>query len=760
MAKNNKTTPAAAGGGTKREFPVYWVLLIFLVTTLIFFRGNLFGSYYFWEDIVEYVYPVQSFAATESGIPFWTPYVFSGMPFMADLQTGYFYPFNRLLDLFVSDGRLPFMALQIIIILHFFISQVAMYFYSRSVKISVAGSVLAAVCYTFSSVLVCHVIHPMMIYHLAWFPLILMLTHKAIKESSLRNAALAGLLYGMTLLAGHPQTTLYTGLFLGLYSLWQLGTMLKAEERKITAVSVIAPAAVIIIAAGMFCIQYLPSARLAELSQRAESSYKLSTEGSLQGKQVFTAVVPGTFGSTSGKIARNPTFFLTFDGKGQIHFYWETYFYMGLAALMLGFFALLADPKDNMVRLMAGLAIFGLLFALGKNFFLYDLFYNLPFFGAFRNPGRILFFCAFGISVLAGFGLDRLGRAEKKDRIKLIVSFAALFLMAVIVSTGVFSPAQLPPEIADSISSNAILSMVFLALIFGAAFALQRKILAPVAGGAVLIILAFIDLNAANSDFNSNPQNPDELYTLMPDMKTEFAEPSPSDIFRVNMRLYNPPYLAMQRNQGLTDRIMLIEGYNPLMLERLQPPLEKDMLHDVLAVKYEIGIDMKAQAPRFYERTTRLPHARMVYDAVVVDKDKVAAEIKSGEHDLRTRVLLEKAPAVRPQKPADPAYAAKVRCTAYESDEMAFHVKSDYDGILVLSEIYYPDWKAYVNGRETEILRADYSLRGIPLKAGTNKVELRYESPEFATGWKICVATIAAAMLLYVFGGKRKKASA
>jgi len=75
--------------------------VIFIITTAVFFNSQLFGDKYFWEDFVEYVYPVQTFAAKESAqgkIPFWNPYIFNGMPFVADLQVGFFYPLHRLLN--------------------------------------------------------------------------------------------------------------------------------------------------------------------------------------------------------------------------------------------------------------------------------------------------------------------------------------------------------------------------------------------------------------------------------------------------------------------------------------------------------------------------------------------------------------------------------------------------------------------------------------------------------------------------------------
>jgi uncharacterized membrane protein YfhO len=58
----------------------------------------------------------------------------------------------------------------------------------------------------------------------------------------------------------------------------------------------------------------------------------------------------------------------------------------------------------------------------------------------------------------------------------------------------------------------------------------------------------------------------------------------------------------------------------------------------------------------------------------------------------------------------------------------------DGRGFLVLSEIYYPDWVAYVDGVRTKILKANYALRAVQLDGGAHHVVLVYESEDFRTG--------------------------
>jgi hypothetical protein len=192
-----------------KPIPFWLVFFIFIATTFIFFYDQILMNSFFWEDFVEYVFPVQSYAAkafSRGQIPFWNPYTFAGMPFLADIQVGFFYVFNRLLSLFTLTGNnLPVLALELIIILHFLIAQLNMYVLARYFKISSYGALISAISYSFSMFLVVHIIHPMIVYHLAWLPLVLYLFLRSFDEDKIYFSILSGLVLGMALLSGIPR---------------------------------------------------------------------------------------------------------------------------------------------------------------------------------------------------------------------------------------------------------------------------------------------------------------------------------------------------------------------------------------------------------------------------------------------------------------------------------------------------------------------------------------------------------------------------
>ncbi len=66
---------------------------------------------------------------------------------------------------------------------------------------------------------------------------------------------------------------------------------------------------------------------------------------------------------------------------------------------------------------------------------------------------------------------------------------------------------------------------------------------------------------------------------------------------------------------------------------------------------------------------------------------------------------------------------------------MTFRVEAGQPGYLVLSEVWYPGWRATVNGQPATVLRADYALRAVAVPAGTSTVHLWFAPESWRWGW-------------------------
>lgn len=756
-------------------------IIVFVLTTVIFFWDVLMGNAFFWEDIVRFVYPLQDFAASASAngdIPFWNPFAFSGMPFLGDLQVGFFYPLNRLLHSFISGGELSFSALQMIIIFHFLLAQCTFYALARRLEISHIGGIIGAIAYAFSLIMVCHSIHPMIVAHLAWFPSVVLffagaLCGKYDKNLRFRCALAAGLIYGVSMLSGHTQMSLYEGLILFLIFAWNLFADIKDKRIEINAGNIlttcVCAALPIIIAAGIFMIQYLPTNELVKHSKRSDSSYEFVTQGSLEVSQAFTAMCPRMFGSVNGENDVKVPYFM--PGQGQFN-YWETSFYFGVSTLALACVGFVAFRRKRVVQLLLGLSVFGFLFSLGSNTFVFDIFYNLPFFGLFRNPGRMMFVVVFAASLLAGYGVDAL-ITKKENQKTLYIVLGILVAVVLIGAFGLFgSLANVPEEFADDYTAQGLIASVFVILTACVAFALS-KIKLPMAmnfAGAALAIIVFADLYVAGADFNKSSAEPMPQVTVSPELEKILKPHAPGNVFRVKTRLYDAAGhtigKAMEDNAGMVSELMLVEGYNPLQLERMNPPANENSINDMRNVRYSLEIDTLHRQLAFMERKSALGNLWLVYDYKVVPTEQLARAAKRRDLsllkdiDFANKVVLEKSPKAQYSRNASAGIRHTYKVLKYSNNEIKYSVNSAEPAIACFSEMYYPEWHAYIDGKEVEILAANYSFRAVELPAGEHTVEMRFESPAYEKGSMISRATVGicviAVLLLTLLGRKRK----
>ena len=720
-------------------------LAVFALITLTFFSGHLFGGQFLWEDFAEFTYPNEVFAARSfaAGIlPYWNPFTFNGMPFLADLQIGYFYPGNLLMYI-VAGGELGSWLAQLFVILHFPIAMYGAWKLSRGLGIGGWGALFSGVAYGLSGILVAHMIHPNMLFHLAWFPLIVHLFRRGVEERSWMHALLTGLLLGIVMLSGHPQSALYIVFFLFALTVVVLIRDLRTREHSTRALVTSAVCALvpIALAAGIFAVQLLPSQELAGLSERATMTYDKSLEGSMSPGQIFTLVVPKVFGVAGANPQPDVPFWL----RPEIYYYWETAIYAGVVTLLLAIVALAARSMRTIGWFFGAMALLGVLYGLGDSFFVHPVLARVPLFDTFRSPARLAMYLALGAAVLAGAGLDRLLRSGTDDA---RLSRTALIAGGVIAGIGLLTvagvlPSMLgaPPELAGAVGSTGTVAL----LVGGAAAVLAwMRLKGRIAGtiAAVLfILLGAIDLYVFGMTQNASSVDPQEIYERNDVQFAAFRAKPPDTLFRVRMR--EAGGMLMQRNQGPYSGIMLFEGYNPLLLERRVPPAyDPEKAFDFMNIRYSAKVDSQAQALTVVERPSAYAHARMLYDVRVLSTEGVLASLKDRSIDFGRTVLLETDPGIR----TDGSGTGTARFVRYDASELELDVQTDKPGILVLSEVWYPAWKVEVDGKPAALLQANYSLRGVALQPGRHRVRMRYESDAFATGKWVTIGSLVIAL--------------
>ena len=108
------------------------------------------------------------------------------------------------------------------------------------------------------------------------------------------------------------------------------------------------------------------------------------------------------------------------------------------------------------------------------------------------------------------------------------------------------------------------------------------------------------------------------------------------------------------------------------------------------------------------------------------DANRAWQRVARGQTDPWAEVLLERAPALAPRQPGTPRPSLVARLAEDKPERVVAEMTSDSPGLLVLADLFDPGWTAEADGRPVEILRADGIFRAVVLPAGTHRVVFRY----------------------------------
>lgn len=110
--------------------------------------------------------------------------------------------------------------------------------------------------------------------------------------------------------------------------------------------------------------------------------------------------------------------------------------------------------------------------------------------------------------------------------------------------------------------------------------------------------------------------------------------------------------------------------------------------------------------------------------------------------DYRHTLLFEENPQVTPDAVTDTLPIGTAQTEKSTSRDIALKATMKKAGFLVMSENYFPYWKAYIDGKETKIFKTDYVLRSVFVPQGAHQVEFVFESKPYQTGKWITFVSI------------------
>lgn len=150
---------------------------------------------------------------------------------------------------------------------------------------------------------------------------------------------------------------------------------------------------------------------------------------------------------------------------------------------------------------------------------------------------------------------------------------------------------------------------------------------------------------------------------------------------------------------------------------------------------------------RVYRNCAALDRAYFVDNAVAVDNEEEALKtIQSPDFDQRHSVVIET--AEKCEKQTLRAKESKVNIASDQPNRVEIATESRQPGYLVLTDSYYPGWRAYIDGHPTTILHANYAFRAVGLPSGKHKVVFEFKPLSFDIGLILCLTTLLAPILL------------
>lgn len=750
------TADVAAGG------------VLFLLTLGFFWRtlsGDVFqpadGG-----DLVSFLYPTYRFSAqtlASGALPLWNPRLYAGAPFLGDIQSGFFYPPNLLLFLLWPD--FPYQALQWMSILHLWWAGLGVYVLVRTLRpggrqIGAIAALTGAIAFTFCDPLLIHLGNLNLIAVLSWAPWALAAFVRAGRNRSLAWAALAGALLALGSYAGHAQSTLLAGMALVVYAFFDWAANASEPGRWRRAGWAALGLAVAGVTAGLLLAPILlPAIELAGQSVRSQYTYQDSVGYSLAPAQWIGAITPGFFG-------RGPALHWSLWQRVELP-------YVGLVALLMAIAAvLMARPAERRALVpWIGMALVGLALAMGIYGILHGwLTVVAPWFGSLRAPARAVVLSALGISVLAAVGVDALivwareRRAIEGDAggstgpgdaslptpveispLRRFLGGGALLLVAIGIPLGYLSLLLTQSdETAFLRASVALLALALAAAFWVGAWlcveGLRTGWFGGTVFGALIAALLYFELAATGAYTDVSPQDPTTGFDQQAIVDFLRADP---DHFRIDTRtdieaLWQPDTAALY---GLDD----VGGIaNPLGLtawdEYWSTMGGRDSdAYNLLNVKYVIARD-GTPFPDNFELAFDAPGDLSVFRNTAVYPRAFLAQ--PGAPDGAT---------VLPS-----ADAGSVQILESSPDRIRLQTDANADALLVLSELWYPGWRATVDGAALPVEKVDGILRGVRVPAGQSQVVVEYVPSGLRTGALLLAAGVALALIALLIDRRRQ----
>lgn len=779
----------------KKDLPALLFLLLFDLVLFNRFLSDQNSMIYPSVEVVRQEFFWKAYLKTslaENGaVPLWDPNIYSGTVYLAMPNHSIFFPLNILYIVLPIHRAAGFN-----MILDVFLAGIFCYFLAKTFGLSKAAASASAVTYMFSGTIVSQVFagNISQINAMVWLPLILAFLELSIKTGRMYLAALGGAAWALMILSGHLQYPVY-GIFLaGVYAL--VRCMASGDKKLVLHAKMLA----VLVAVGFLAAsaRLLPVFEFSALSTRSSGlSLTEASQDSMRPMQLVNALIPDAFGNHVDR---------TYWGASNFA---EASIYVGFVPLALAVASVLYS-RNRPVKVFAVLAALSLVLMLGNYTPLFGALAGMikPL-AMFKTPVRFAFGFVIATAMLAGFGYDAIGKKTSKyGKLKLacfIIAAASVVALVVMVlgKTHIIENGYSMAQAKFTSKSSNVSDQAIYEYYYANSGALVEKYYNRLLENVAVLAVSSAGLGMFLSFSSRNRKG--RVRNLVPIALIVFAllqfgykftpAENPESIF------YTPAFMGSIKDLGLgrvlapidvlpqhiaiRENITLAAGYSEIIgdysrylsyalgnngtgysadvrVSGLKRPV---MLND-LGVRYFVLTERLAGYPVVFEGDAavknelhRISYNKTIYvyrndyarpkmfvtNRFIVLPDGNMSELETilegGYISLDARPSME----IR----ADVPVGYNITIDKYEPHSVVASVAADQNSVLVLGDVWYPGWRATVDGRKVDIMKADSVIRAIELPKGAHKVEFIYTPASAYLG--VLASVFGLAILAYLF---------
>ncbi len=736
-----------------------WVLWALLVFSVVFYGFSLKGwdnfiyrpggqvsdlTITYWPNIHYIHRTVEEYGQ----YPLWRTSIFSGSPLDVDPQSGLWYPPNLLF--FLLPEALGF---NLLFLLHSLLGGIGMWYWSKSTGTSDQGAFLGVTAYTFAPRAFAHLGfgHVGLFYSAAYIPWVLWAAgHLA--RGKWRYSGVIGLALGMQMIT-HLQLAIYTGAVAGLCVLFHQRTAVRGADWRGKLGQVLPALAGFPLALAVAGAQLIPLLRFAPYSGRAQMAGGGAVASGLPVRYLLGMLLPDHTGFADFMVYVGPPLLalsLLPLKRREARHWWLAIALMILYAVASG-----------AVSLQAALA-------------------RMPVLQWLRAPARIWFLAAAALALLGGWGYDRLKLIEPSfsgRAVRRLLSFGAIAFILLLLGGYRHLMGELPGYLIQ-FGISAVATVLILLL------ALERKArpgLLFLAFSAVLLGdlwgLDFTLVEGRTPDWvfsadslaqelaERTGENPGRVYSpgysLPQQLAAEYGIETANGVDPLYLAAYDD---LMQMASGVSRQwyssvVPAMEGGAPVEVVNRGARPDPRLL-GLLSVRYvasEFPLSIQGLSPLgrsgptyLYENTRSLPAAFFVGNVVLVDGLPRALRALEGL-DVSSGAVVEGGERLQN---ADIDW--DVRWMSRTPNRLVLQTETSGRALLVISQAWYLDWRATVDGRRATVYRTDAALMGLALDPGEHHIVLEYRPKTLVWGLLSSALGILVSMSLILSLLRRK----